>query len=110
MTGSEVRARATLTCSRAVPLAMPHFHDSHAAHDGMSQSAQPLRASNSASNCRKPAGRRGQVARQLANLQFQLLERLEWLLLLGFPGHRRVAALMISAVRSASLARSGRFG
>jgi hypothetical protein len=34
---------------------------------------------------------------------------LAWSLADGFPGCRRVAALMISAVRSASLARSGRF-
>ena len=36
----------------AVPEAIWHFHDSHAAQDGISQSAQPLRASKSATSSR----------------------------------------------------------
>src|SRR5580704_1579931 len=52
MAVSAPSARATRTCSRAVPEAIWHFHDSHAAQDGISQSAQPLRASKSAISSR----------------------------------------------------------
>ena len=60
MRGRLARARATRTCSRAVPGATWHFHASHAAHDGRSHVAQPPRASNSATSWRKrhvPAAR-----------------------------------------------------
>lgn len=52
---------------------------------------------------KEPAGCRRQVARQLADLQFQLFQGL---LAGGSPGRRPVAALLPGAVRSASLARS----
>ena len=58
--GRPASARATRTCSRAVPGATWHFHASHAAHEGRSQHAQPRRASNSATSCRNrqvPAAR-----------------------------------------------------
>ena len=52
MTGRSRRARATRTCSRAVPEDIWHFHDSHAAQLVISQLAQPRRASKSASRTR----------------------------------------------------------
>src|ERR1700761_341414 len=52
MAGNAPSERATRTCSRAVPEAIWHFHDSQAAQDGISQSAQPLRASKSATSSR----------------------------------------------------------
>ncbi len=47
ITGSARSARATRTCSRAVPGAIWHFHASHAAHEGKSHDAHPPRASKS---------------------------------------------------------------
>jgi hypothetical protein len=58
--GRPASARATRTCSRAVPGATWHLHASHAAHEGRSQHAQPRRASNSATSCKNrqvPAAR-----------------------------------------------------
>ena len=52
MTGRSRRARATRTCSRAVPEDIWHFHDSHAAQLVISHDAQPRRASKSASRTR----------------------------------------------------------
>src|ERR1700730_11460314 len=52
MTGRSVRARATRTCSRAVPEDSWHFHDSRCAQDCISHDAQPRRASKSASRTR----------------------------------------------------------
>src|SRR5690348_16641226 len=52
MTGRSRSARATRTCSRAVPDDIWHFHDSHCAHEPISQLAQPRRASKSASRTR----------------------------------------------------------
>src|SRR5689334_10613382 len=52
MTGRSRSARATRTCSRAVPDDIWHFHDSHAAQLLISQDAHPRRASNSASRTR----------------------------------------------------------
>src|SRR5438105_4717296 len=52
MTGRSRRARATRTCSRAVPEDSWHFHDSHCAQELISQLAQPRRASKSASRTR----------------------------------------------------------
>ena len=52
MTGRSRRARATRTCSRAVPEDSWHFHDSHCAQEFISQLAQPRRASKSASRTR----------------------------------------------------------
>ena len=52
ISGSPGRARATRTCSRAVPGAIWHFHDSHAAHDGISHDAHPSRLSKSATSSR----------------------------------------------------------
>ncbi len=60
ITGRSASARATRTCSRAVPGATWHFHANHAAHEGRSQHSQPRRASNSATSSRKrqvPAAR-----------------------------------------------------
>ena len=50
ISGSSGRARATRTCSRAVPGAIWHFHDSHAAHYGISHDAHPSRLSKSATS------------------------------------------------------------
>ena len=52
ITGRSRSARATRTCSRAVPEDIWHFHDSHAAQLVISQSAQPRRASKSPSRTR----------------------------------------------------------
>jgi len=52
ISGSSGRARATRTCSRAVPDAIWHFHDSQAAHDGISHGAHPPRLSKSATSSR----------------------------------------------------------
>jgi hypothetical protein len=52
ITGRSRSARATRTCSRAVPEDIWHFHDSHAAQLFISQLAQPRRASKSASRVR----------------------------------------------------------
>jgi hypothetical protein len=52
ITGSPRRARATRTCSRAVPEDSWHRHDSHAAQLPSSRDAQPRRSSNSASSTR----------------------------------------------------------
>ena len=52
MTGRSRSARATRTCSRAVPEDIWHFHDSHCAQDPISHDAQPRRASKSASRTR----------------------------------------------------------
>ena len=52
ITGRSRSARATRTCSRAVPEDSWHFHDSHAAQLLISQLAQPRRSSNSASSTR----------------------------------------------------------
>ena len=52
MTGRSRSARATRTCSRAVPDDIWHFHDSHCAQEPISQLAQPRRASKSASRTR----------------------------------------------------------
>jgi hypothetical protein len=52
MTGSSRNARATRTCSRAVPGATWHFRASQAAQDGISQEAHPSRSSKSATRRR----------------------------------------------------------
>ena len=52
ITGRFRSARATRTCSRAVPEDIWHFHDSHSAQLFMSQLAQPRRASKSPSSTR----------------------------------------------------------
>src|SRR6185437_15626113 len=52
ITGRSRSARATRTCSRAVPDDIWHFHDSHCAHEPISQLAHPRRASKSASRTR----------------------------------------------------------
>jgi hypothetical protein len=52
ITGSSRSARATRTCSRAVPEDIWHFHDSHCAQLFISHDAQPRRASKSASRTR----------------------------------------------------------
>ena len=52
VTGRSRSARATRTCSRAVPDVIWHFHDSHAAQLVISQLAQPRRASKSPSRTR----------------------------------------------------------
>ena len=52
MTGRPRRARATRTCSRAVPEDSWHFHDSHCAQLFISHDAQPRRASKSPSRTR----------------------------------------------------------
>src|SRR6185369_14574980 len=52
ITGSTRSARATRTCSRAVPEDSWHFHDSHCAQEPISHDAQPRRASKSASRTR----------------------------------------------------------
>ena len=60
VTGSSLSARATRTCSRAVPGASWHFHASHAAHEPISHDAQTSRASKSATsrrNAHVPAAR-----------------------------------------------------
>jgi hypothetical protein len=52
ITGRSRSARATRTCSRAVPEDIWHFHDSHCAQEPISHDAQPRRASKSASRTR----------------------------------------------------------
>src|SRR5580704_15907246 len=52
ITGRSRNARATRTCSRAVPEDIWHFHDSQAAQLVISQVAQPWRASKSPSRTR----------------------------------------------------------
>ena len=52
ITGRSRSARATRTCSRAVPEDIWHFHDSHCAQLFISQLAQPRRASKSPSRTR----------------------------------------------------------
>ena len=52
ITGRSRSARATRTCSRAVPDDIWHFHDSHCAQEPISHDAQPRRASKSASRTR----------------------------------------------------------
>ena len=52
ITGRSRRARATRTCSRAVPDDIWHFHDSHCAQLFISHDAQPRRASKSPSRTR----------------------------------------------------------
>jgi hypothetical protein len=52
ITGRSRSARATRTCSRAVPEDSWHFHDSHCAQELISHDAQPRRASKSASRTR----------------------------------------------------------
>ena len=52
ITGRSRSARATRTCSRAVPEDIWHFHDSHAAQLVISRLAQPRRPSKSPSRTR----------------------------------------------------------
>ena len=52
ITGRSRSARATRTCSRAVPDDSWHFHDSHCAQEPISHDAQPRRASKSPSRTR----------------------------------------------------------
>jgi len=57
-----------------VPEPSWHFHDSQAAQDGMSQQAS-LRGVELGQQDQEPAGRRGQMPGQRADLRFQVRER-----------------------------------
>ena len=75
ITGRSRSARATRTCSRAVPDDIWHFHDSHCAQEPISQLSPAAAGVEVGQQDQEPAGRRGQVPGQLADLRLQPLQR-----------------------------------
>jgi len=98
MTGRQRSARATRTCSRAVPGATWHFHASQAAQEASSQLAHPRRASKSPTSTRN---RHVAAARCPASSQISASSRSS-----GRPCSPGPAALAAPHASSLSLART----
>ena len=75
ITGRSRSARATRTCSRAVPDDSWHFHDSHCAQEPISQLRPAPPGVEIGEQDQEPARRRGQVPGQLADLRLEPLQR-----------------------------------
>jgi hypothetical protein len=97
ISGKAPSSRATRTCSRAVPEAIWHFHDNHAAHEGISHDAQPPRASKSASG--EVEGLKVHLAGAEQKLT-QLAERATRASVnLGIPAYRDIAGRTVTATQ-----------